>query len=107
MRDINASQLRQYLNEAPAAPVLLDVREPWEFNLCAIEGSIHIPMGRIQHGARQLNSDQETVVICHHGIRSAQVGRFLEGVIGFSDVVNLSGGISAWARDVDPGMAVY
>jgi rhodanese-related sulfurtransferase len=47
------------------------------------------------------------VVICHHGIRSLQVARYLEEHLGFSNVINLAGGVDAWARDVDRQMAVY
>jgi len=87
-------------------PVLLDVREPWEFNIRHIEGSRLLPMGEIQQRMRHLDPDFETVVICHHGIRSRQVGMYLE-YQGFNNVINLVGGVEAWAREVDPHMATY
>ena len=87
-------------------PVLLDVREPWEFNICHIEGSRLLPLGEIQQRMRHLDPDFETVVICHHGIRSRQVGMYLE-YQGFSNIINLVGGVEAWAREVDPHMATY
>jgi rhodanese-related sulfurtransferase len=87
-------------------PLLLDVREPWEFSICRIEGSQSIPMRQIPATAAQLDPDRETVVICHHGIRSYQVARYLEQR-GFSRVINLEGGVAAWARDQDPTMPVY
>jgi len=85
---------------------LLDVREPWEFQTCHLEGSLLIPMGRIPAGRDELDPDRETVVICHHGIRSRQIAYYLERA-GFTNVVNLTGGLDAWARDVDPEMPVY
>ena len=63
-------------------------------------------MRQIPQAADNLDPDQEIVVICHHGIRSRQVAMYLE-YQGFSDVINLYGGIDAWARDVDRGMATY
>jgi len=87
-------------------PLLLDVREPWEFQTCHIEGSQLVPMGEIASRAPELDPALEVVVICHHGGRSMQVGMFLEKQ-GFSEVINLAGGVDAWARTVDPGMPVY
>jgi rhodanese-related sulfurtransferase len=87
-------------------PLLLDVREPWEFQTCHIEGSQLVPMGEIASRAPELDSAKEVVVICHHGGRSMQVAMFLEKQ-GFSEVTNLAGGVDAWARTVDPGMPVY
>jgi len=106
MRELNALKLRDYLAEATTDPLLLDVREPWEFQTCQIEGSQLIPMGRLPAALESLDPARETVVICHHGIRSRQVARFLE-YQGFSSVINLSDGIDGWARDVDHQMASY
>ncbi len=105
MRQISAPELKAYL-DTENRPVLLDVREPWEYETCHIKGSVHIPMGEIpsQHG--ELNPGHETVVICHHGMRSLQVCQLLEKM-GFENVVNLSGGLDAWAREVDLTMPVY
>src|SRR5690242_13097559 len=83
---------------------LLDVREPWEFDICHIPGSVNIPMSRIVNRIDELNKTAFTVVICHHGSRSYQVASFLEGN-GFEKVSNLDGGVSAWAEQIDPQMA--
>ncbi len=108
MRKFTANELHAYLQEAEDRPLLLDVREPWEFQTCHIEGSELLPMGRIASEAGQrLDPNRETVVICHHGIRSMAVARFLEREFDFSNVINLSGGVAAWARDVDPHMPSY
>jgi rhodanese-related sulfurtransferase len=106
MREFSASQLKGYLSETDSDPLLLDVREPWEFQLCHIDGSQLIPMGQIPASLGSLDPGRETVVICHHGIRSRQVAMFLN-YQGFANVINLAGGVDAWARDVDRGMATY
>jgi rhodanese-related sulfurtransferase len=85
---------------------LLDVREEWEFQTAHIEGSLLIPMGRVASRIAELDSTAETVVICHHGGRSMQVAGLLEQ-LGFPNVINLAGGVDAWARSVDPSMPVY
>lgn len=106
MRHFSAKQLHEYLQQVENAPLLLDVREPWEFEVCHLDGSILVPMGQIQGALEDLDPTRETVVICHHGIRSRRVAAYLEHA-GFQDVINLGGGVDAWAREVDPDMAVY
>lgn len=106
MHHLTPHQLQHYLTQAVSAPVLLDVREPWEFAICQIEGSVNIPMGCILQKLDALEPNRETVVICHHGIRSAQVGYFLEQA-GFKQIINLTGGIDAWSQQVDSQMAHY
>ncbi len=94
----------------PAAPLLLDVREAWEFELAAIrtEGArtLHIPMGQIPARLTEIDSTQPIVCICHHGVRSSQVVAFLERQ-GFDPVYNLAGGIEAWSTQVDPQVPRY
>ncbi len=85
---------------------LLDVREEWEYQTAHIEGSRLIPMGNVAVRVNELDRAAETVVICHHGGRSMQVAGLLEH-LGFSNVSNLTGGVDAWARSVDPSMQVY
>jgi len=87
-------------------PLLLDVREPWEYDICHLRGSELVPMRQIPQWAEQADKRQTTVVICHHGIRSRQVAMYLEH-LGFKDVINLAGGVEAWAREVDTRMATY
>lgn len=89
-----------------AKPELIDVRDPWEFETCRIEGSINIPMSDIVNRQDDLDRHTEKVIICHHGMRSLQVARYLES-IGFTSVINLEGGIDLWARTIDPDMPVY
>ena len=107
MRQISPAQLAQRLSDAhQPAPLLLDVREAWELEICRIEGSVAMPMGSVPARFPELDRDRETVVICHHGGRSAQVCMFLERQ-GFSNVINLAGGVAGWAAQVDPRMAQY
>jgi rhodanese-related sulfurtransferase len=106
MRHFTPTQLKEYLQQAELPPLLLDVREPWEFQICAIEGSSLVPMGQIPAKVETLDPKQETVIICHHGIRSRQTGYYLERM-GFSNLINLDGGVEAWAREVDPDMQTY
>jgi len=106
MRDISPSELRNHLETAETKPLLLDVREPQEYARCHIEGSRHIPMNDIPSRLAELDPEQEIVVICHHGMRSRMVGDYLSRQ-GFGNIVNLRGGIDAWAAEVDPGMPRY
>ena len=107
MRTITAPELARWLAEGPdGAPVLLDVREPWEVELASLPGAVAIPMGAITRSLDQLDPDRSTVCLCHHGARSMQVAMYLERQ-GFSDAVNLTGGIHAWAEQVDPSVRTY
>ncbi len=106
MRRLRARELYEYLQQTDTQPLLLDVREPWEYEYCRIEGSELVPMAQIPSVHEDLERDREIVVICHHGIRSYQVAYFLEHM-GFEQVINLEGGIDAWAREVDPDIQLY
>lgn len=87
-------------------PQLLDVREPWEFERARLDGATLLPLRELPARFAELDPAADTVVICHHGGRSMQVGMFLEAQ-GFRDVINLSGGVAEWARSVDPSMPTY
>jgi len=107
MKQIAAAELAAWLGDASRAkPQLLDVREPWEVQICGIPGAAHVPMRQIPARAGELDPDQDVVVICHHGARSMQVALFLERS-GYSKVHNLAGGVDSWAKTVDPSMPVY
>ena len=106
MRQMPATDLHHYLAKTDTPPHLLDVREPSEYSICRVEGAELIPMRQIPTEIAKLDPKRETVVICHHGVRSYQVALYLERS-GFTDVINLSGGVAAWARDVDPSMPTY
>ncbi|MCX7158577.1 MAG: rhodanese-like domain-containing protein [Proteobacteria bacterium] len=105
MKQLGPTQLKARLAAGDKLQ-LLDVREEWEFQTAHIEGSLLIPMGQVASRIAELDSTAETVVICHHGGRSMQVAGLLEQ-LGFPNVINLAGGVDAWARSVDPSMPVY
>lgn len=86
--------------------VLLDVREPWEFSMAKIDGSILIPLGTLPQSLDKLDRAVEIVAYCHHGMRSADAVGFLLQQ-GFTNVKNLVGGIDAWSIQVDPTIARY
>jgi len=106
MRRFSAQELQSYLAESQTAPLLLDVREEWEYEYCHIAGSVLIPMGQVPAHLEELDKAREIVVICHHGIRSRHIGMYLEHT-GFNNVINLEGGVEQWATDVDPTMRRY
>lgn len=94
--------------DAGEALVVLDVREAWEVEIAALEGSVNIPLGQIPARAGlDLDPDAKIVVLCHHGIRSQHVAAFLKSQRDFDDVHNLTGGIDAWSRVVDPALRRY
>lgn len=107
MQTISAPDLAAWLADgARDKPMLLDVREPNEFDYCRIPGAVLMPMQSIPGRLNELDEDAEIVCICHHGMRSMQVASFLERQ-GFQKVINLTGGVHAWAQQVDPNMPVY
>ena len=107
MNQITAGQLTAWLADSERdKPLLLDVREPWEWDTARIEGSQHIPMREVPARLGEIDPDREVVAICHHGGRSQQVAMFLDKN-GFSKVHNLQGGVDAWSRTVDPAVPLY
>lgn len=107
MQSVTALDLAASLaTEEHLSPVLLDVREPWEFQVCHIDGSVSMPMNTVPERLSELDSDRPIVCICHHGVRSMDVALFLERK-GFSRIINLSGGVHAWATQVDAQMPTY
>lgn len=107
MKQLTGPQLKEWLDDPHRSPpLLLDVREPWEFDVCRLPGAKLMPMRSIPARYLELQRDAEIVVVCHHGARSYQVAMFLEHQ-GFGNVINLYGGMAAWSRDVDPAMPTY
>jgi rhodanese-related sulfurtransferase len=107
MKSVSAPELSAWLaDKEREAPVLLDVREPWETQICRIDGSELVPMRALPARLHELNPSDPIVCICHHGGRSAHVTIFLARQ-GFEDVYNLTGGVDAWARQVDAAMPTY
>jgi len=107
MQQITPAELAAWLADTGREkPVLLDVREPWEYQAARIEGSQHIPMREVPGRLFELDPDRAVVAICHHGGRSMQVAMFLEKN-GFAKTHNLAGGVDAWSRTVDAAVPLY
>jgi len=94
------------LKDEHAPHVLLDVRQQWEVQKASIPGSTHIPLTDLLDHIDELSKDGKIVVYCHHGVRSMNACFFLRE-LGFEDVLSLSGGIDAWAHEVDPSIPKY
>jgi rhodanese-related sulfurtransferase len=105
MSEITPQELKQRLDTG-SSPVLVDVRQDWEMKLCRLPNAVHIPIEEIELRVEELNPNDEIVVYCHQGVRSAAVAEYLRQ-LGFANVRNLMGGLDYWARAVDPGMRRY
>lgn len=104
--EITTEELKA-LRDAGTGVTLLDVREPWEYDVAQIAGSKHIPMGDIPSRFNQeLDPEDRIVVVCHHGVRSMNVTAWLRQQ-GFDKTQSLRGGIDRWAREVDPSVPLY
>jgi rhodanese-related sulfurtransferase len=88
------------------ATLLVDVREAWELAIARLPAALHIPMTEIPARLAELDRTRDVVVLCRSGGRSLSVARYLEAQ-GYRSVANLTGGILAWRRDVDPALATY
>lgn len=86
--------------------VLLDVREAEELDICRIDGALHIPLSQFAQRYEELDRSRTIVCICHHGMRSANAAGFL-AEHDFEHLINLTGGVDAWAEQVDTAMARY
>lgn len=104
-KEISAKEA-SILRDNNEAVVFLDVREDSELEICRIEDALHIPMGEIPERCDALPQDRPLVVFCHHGMRSMNVLHYLESR-GFENVINMGGGIHAWATDVDSSISQY
>lgn len=106
MGEITPQELKARL-DSKDAPLLLDVRQEWETQLCRLPNAVHIPIEEFELRVDELNPQDEIVVYCHQGVRSAAVAAFLRDQRGFAKVKNLAGGLDLWARTVDPSMRRY
>src|SRR4029079_10993325 len=107
MERITAGELSAWLADASREkPVLLDVREPWEFERARIEGAQLVPMREVAARLEEIDPAKPVVAICHHGGRSMQVALFLEKA-GYKNVHNLLGGVDAWSGTVGPAAPPY
>ena len=104
--EISVAELASMLREG-TAPVVVDVREPWEIATAALAGSVNIPMGEIPARAHQeLDPDAPVAVLCHHGARSLSVAHWLRQQ-GFDQAQSVAGGIDEWSREIDGSVPRY
>ncbi len=105
INQLSAKELQQKLAQSEEL-LLLDVREPIEYNFASIAGSTLIPLNQVPQKTKELHPDKATVLICHHGVRSMQAASYLERS-GFSQLFNLTGGIDAWSIECDASIPRY
>jgi rhodanese-related sulfurtransferase len=107
---INVQELAQRLAAGDSQLQLIDVREPQELALAKIEGFANLPLSEYEQWngeiATRFDPDAETLVLCHHGMRSAQMCQWLVSQ-GFTNVKNITGGIDAYSRLVDASIPMY
>lgn len=103
--EISPAEAAALLQEKQAR--IIDVREPWEFAVARIEGSLAMPMGEVPGRAHQeLDPEVRLLIVCHHGVRSMNVAVWLRGQ-GFEQAQSVRGGIDAWSLEVDPAIGRY
>jgi rhodanese-related sulfurtransferase len=105
MKEITPTELKEKLSRHEPLQ-LIDVREEMEWEFCNLGGT-HIPLGDLPRHVQEISAELPVVLVCHHGVRSAQALRYLEHTTGRNNFLNLKGGIHAWALQVDPEMPVY
>ncbi len=105
MKEITVRQLKQ-MREEKESFQLIDVREPWEVDVCSIDGE-HIPMGEILTRSNELKPDVPVIIHCRSGGRSSNVVNALEMQRGLTNLFNLKGGILAWADEIDDTLEKY
>jgi rhodanese-related sulfurtransferase len=103
--ELTPADLKQRLDRAEKL-LLIDVREPWEYEVCRIAGAKLIPMGTIPANLQSLDTDDDVICYCHHGMRSLDVAVWLrkQGVAGAK---SLAGGIERWSLEIDPQVPRY
>jgi rhodanese-related sulfurtransferase len=95
---ISVREAAERLAKAEADAILLDVREAYEYTPRRAKGAINIPMSQLQRRLDEVPRDCELLVICEHGVRSAQVVKFLRQRLGLTRAINVAGGTEAWER---------
>lgn len=107
IQTLSAPDLAAWITDpSRSRPLMLDVREPWEYATCHLDASQSMPLQEIATRWSEIDLDQPVVCICHHGARSLQAAAFLSSR-GAEDVYNLTGGVAAWAHHVDPTFPTY
>ena len=103
--EIQPREVKQRLDRGEKL-LLVDVREPHEYAICQIEGSVLIPMRTIPANLQKLDVDEEVICYCHHGMRSLDVANWLRGQ-GVGSAKSMTGGIDRWSVEIDPKVPRY
>jgi molybdopterin/thiamine biosynthesis adenylyltransferase/rhodanese-related sulfurtransferase len=103
---ISVQELADLLERRGASVQVLDVRDPWEWEIVRLPDAALVPLGELANRLSEVDPRAEIVTVCHHGARSAQAGDLLKAA-GFARVRSLKGGIDEWAQEIEPGMARY
>jgi rhodanese-related sulfurtransferase len=103
--ELTPAELKQRLDRGEKL-LLVDVREPWEFDVCRIAGAKLIPMGQIPANLQSLDVDEEVICYCHHGMRSLDVAVWLRNQ-GVASAKSLAGGIERWSQEIDSKIPRY
>ena len=103
--EISVAELRRR-QKAGDKFLLVDVREPWEYEVCRMEGATLIPMRTIPANLQALDSDEDVICYCHHGQRSLDVAAWLR-TQGVENAQSLAGGIDRWSIEIDPAVPRY
>lgn len=105
LQHLSASDVAALLTTA-TPPVIIDVREQWEYDIAHIEGSVLIPLSTLPERAGTLDPSKQYAMLCHHGMRSEMAGNWL-AQHGFAQLINIDGGIDAWSIEVNPSVPRY
>lgn len=105
MKTVSVQELKRMMDEHEDFQ-LIDVREPFENEICTLNGTL-IPLGEIANHVNDINKDKKVIFQCRSGARSGNAVVFLEENYGFTNLYNLTGGILAWAKEIDPTMETY
>ncbi len=103
--EITPRQVKERLDRGEKL-LLVDVREPHEHALCRIDGAVLIPMGAIPANLQKLDTDEDVVCFCHHGMRSLDVANWLRHQ-GVPSAKSMAGGIDRWSTEIDPSVPRY
>ncbi len=105
MPNITPTQVKSRLDSGEAL-VILDIREEWEVETAALAGVLHIPMDNLPAEVERLPKESPLVIMCHHGNRGEQVAWWLMAQ-GYTNILNMMGGINQWSSEVDPAVPTY
>jgi sulfur-carrier protein adenylyltransferase/sulfurtransferase len=105
MKEVTVQDLKKLIDEK-ADFQLIDVREPYEYEIANLQGE-HIPLGQVEAQRDKISEDKQVVIHCRSGARSGNAVALLESKYGYENLYNLKGGILAWSDQIDPSVPKY